>query len=120
MEGAQVIFPPSAGFDVETEGDKAEYMLQPFRALTGKARLKAASIAIGEASAGCLYPTVVQVRKMLTKAISEDRYIIGWNTSFDAAWCIAVGLEPEVFQAKWLDGMLLWKHATVFHRLLNF
>jgi DNA polymerase I-like protein with 3'-5' exonuclease and polymerase domains len=50
---------------------------------------------------------------MLNVAIRLDRYVVGWNVSFDAAWCIAVGLEEEVFKVKWLDAMLLWRHAVV-------
>jgi len=38
-----MIFPPSMGFDLETMGDLPEYALQPFRAETGKAGIKAAS-----------------------------------------------------------------------------
>ena len=29
---------------------------------------------------------------------------------FDAAWLIALGHEDLVFQIRWLDAMLLWKH----------
>lgn len=105
--------PPSIGFDLETEGDLPEYALQPFRAEGGKARIKAASLATNAASSGDLYPSVEKVRRMLSVAISRDMYIVGWNTPFDAAWCIAVGLEEEVFAAKWLDAMLLWRHAVV-------
>jgi DNA polymerase I-like protein with 3'-5' exonuclease and polymerase domains len=108
-----MIFPPSMGFDLETMGDLPEYALQPFRAETGKAGIKAASIAVKDQTAGLLYPEVEKVRRMLLKAIRDDLYVVGWNTAFDAAWCIAVGLEPEVFQVKWLDAMLLWRHAVV-------
>lgn len=108
-----MIFPPVMGFDLETHGDKQEYALQPFRALSGKASIKAASISIGNSTAGTLYPTVEQVRNMLNLAIVKGYYIVGWNGAFDAAWCIAVGLEEEAFKVKWLDGMLLWRHAVV-------
>jgi len=101
------------GFDLETEGDLDEYMLQPFRCLTGEARIKAASISVGDKTAGRLYPEPNQVKKMLNYAIMSNSYITGWNVAFDAAWCIAIGLENEVFQAKWLDAMLLWRHAVV-------
>jgi DNA polymerase-1 len=39
--------------------------------------------------------------------------VTGWNVSFDAAWCIAAGLETEVFACKWLDAMLLWRHVFI-------
>ena len=101
------------GFDVETHGDKDGYGLQPFRLLRGEAYIKAASLSIGEAVAGTLNPTVENLRNMLRKAISDDAYMVGWNTAFDAAWCIAAGLYDEVLQVKWLDAMLLWKHLVV-------
>lgn len=106
-------FPKAAGFDLETAGDRKEYPLQPWRAQRGEAYIKAASISVGEAKAGHLNPDPEIVRKMLLYAISQDMYMVGWNVAFDVAWCIAVGLEQEVFKVKWLDGMLLWRHAKV-------
>jgi len=108
-----MIFPPSLGFDFETHGDLPEYGLQPFRATQGQASIKAASVATTDKSAGKLYPTTQEVKNMLLLAVRQDRYMVGWNVAFDAAWCIAVGLEQEVFQVKWLDAMLLWRHAVV-------
>ena len=108
-----MIFPPSLGFDLETHGDLPEYGLQPFRATQGQAGIKAASVATADKTAGKLYPTVQEVKNMLLLAVRQDRYMVGWNVAFDAAWCIAVGLEAEVFQVKWLDAMLLWRHAVV-------
>ena len=101
------------GFDIETKGDLQEYALQPFRALSGKAGISAASVATEEHSEGFLDPTTPKLRNMLTQAIRADYYIVGWNVSFDAAWCMAVGLEEEVFQAKCLEAMLLWRLAVV-------
>ena len=106
-------FPPSLGFDLETHGDLPEYGLQPFRATQGQASIKAASVATADRTAGKLYPTTQAVKNMLLLAVRQDRYMVGWNVAFDAAWCIAVGLEQEVFQVKWLDAMLLWRHAVV-------
>ena len=108
-----MIFPPSLGFDLETHGDLPEYGLQPFRATQGQASIKAASVATADKSAGKLYPTTQEVKNMLLLAVRQDRYMVGWNVAFDAAWCIAVGLEQEVFQVKWLDAMHLWRHAVV-------
>lgn len=108
-----MILPPSVGFDLETWGKKQEYALQSFRAQHGLAGIKAASLSTVDRSAGYLYPSVDTVRKMLLLAINNGYYVVGWNVIFDAAWCIAVGLEEEVFAAKWLDAMLLWRHAVV-------
>ena len=106
--------PPSIGLDLETWGDKQEYALQPFRALTGEAGIRAASVAVlPDKTSGLIDPRPEDVRRMLLTAIESDKYILGWNVSFDAAWCIAVGLEEEVFKVKWLDAMLLWRHAVV-------
>ena len=105
--------PKAVGFDLETEGDLPEYALQPFRAETGKAKIKAASIAVGEEMRGSLYPDLFKVRNMLLYAGRTDSYVVGWNVAFDAAWCIAIGLEEVVFKTKWLDAMLLWRHAVV-------
>ena len=104
--------PPSIGFDLETWGDKQEYALQPFRALTGEAGVRAASMSM-EHQVGKINPAAGEIRDMLSMAIKVDHYVVGWNVSFDAAWCIAVGLEEEVFTVKWLDAMLLWRHAVV-------
>ena len=106
-------FPSSIGFDVETRGDKSEYGLQPFRMIVGQAKISAASVTGKNQPVGFLDPTTEQIKNMLQEAISRDMYIVGWNVAFDAAWCIAAGLEEEVFKAKWLDAMLLWRHAVV-------
>jgi DNA polymerase I-like protein with 3'-5' exonuclease and polymerase domains len=108
-----VIFPRSIGFDVETTGDKPEYALQPFRATYAQARIKAASMAVNDRTSGKLWPSVEDLRTMLNLAVKLDAYVVGWNVAFDASWLIAVGLEEEVFQVKWLDAMLLWRHAAV-------
>lgn len=104
--------PPAIGFDLETWGDKQEYALQPFRALTGEAGIRAASMSMKH-QVGKIKPSAGEIRDMLSLATKVDHYVVGWNVSFDAAWCIAVGLEEEVFKVKWLDAMLLWRHAVV-------
>jgi DNA polymerase I-like protein with 3'-5' exonuclease and polymerase domains len=98
------------GFDVETWGELQEYALQPFRSVSGLAGVRAASFAKGEAVTGLLNPAVEKIRGALKTAASKGMYVTGWNITFDAAWCIAAGLEEEVFACKWLDAMLLWRH----------
>lgn len=109
------MFKTSVGFDLETEGDLAEYMLQPCRMLTGQARIKAASsyYKSEDETAGYLYPDKNRLINIIIEAITHNKYVIGWNVAFDAAWIIAAGLEDLVFRIKWLDAMLLWKHAVV-------
>lgn len=101
------------GFDLETWGKKQEYALQPFRALTGDAGIRAASFARQGKASGLLNPSKASLESVLTKAADQSLYVVGWNVSFDAAWCIAVDLEDLVFRIKWLDAMLLWRHAVV-------
>ncbi len=55
-------------------------------------------------------PQIDKLRKLLQRCIDEGYRIGGWNISFDVAWLIAYGLEEEVFKAKWIDGMRLWRH----------
>ena len=97
-------FLSSIGFDLETSGDKQEYALQPFRAMYGKGAIKAASVALSGKTAGVLYPDKGYIRNVLKLAVSKDLYVVGWNVAFDVAWCIAIGLEHEVFAAKWQIG----------------
>lgn len=108
-------FNQAIGFDLETEGDLAEYMLQPYRATIGQARIKAASVyyAENDFKDGFLYPDSEKIRSSLGPAVEDNQYIIGWNIPFDVAWLIATGHEDLAFRAKWLDAMLLWKHAVV-------
>ena len=106
-------FPAALGFDVETVGDIQEYALQPCRMLQGKAHISAASFATLEKTSGSLNPTTELMRGMFRRAIDKQMYVVGWNAAFDAAWAIAAGLEDEVMQVKWLDAMLLWRHAVV-------
>jgi hypothetical protein len=39
--------------------------------------------------------------------------VVTWNGVFDIAILIAYGLRDLVYQVKWLDGMLLWKHLDI-------
>lgn len=117
-------------FDVETTGDGEWYGLQPWRVITGDARITSFATAEFDASGsvvvpdvaceskariragGLLNPTTEGARKFLTSCHERKRTIVGWNTTFDAAWLIAMGLREEVYANHWLDGMLLWKHLT--------
>ncbi len=116
------------GFDFETSGVLPEYALQPWR-VAQKLRLdRAAFPARTKAWAtslvwmrgdyldqpkGGLNPNINMMADMLDVAIKEKRRIVGWNVQFDIQWLLAYGLEDLVFQCKWLDGMLLWRHATI-------
>jgi len=105
-------------FDEETSSTvDPEYSLQPFRALKGEAFVSSYAVTyfkdgkpVSEAFA---MPSVDQLRAFLQHCIDNDLTIVGWNVAFDAAWPCALGLEDLVMRAKWLDGMLLWKHLTV-------
>jgi DNA polymerase I-like protein with 3'-5' exonuclease and polymerase domains len=114
-------------FDVETDGDEPQFGLQPFRALTGHAWItcwatarlidgKAKSVSVPACPWGPdlepLLKAVDKLRMFLRHAARQGWYIVGWNTAFDVAWLIALGLREEVFACRWLDGMLLYKHLT--------
>jgi DNA polymerase I-like protein with 3'-5' exonuclease and polymerase domains len=106
-------------FDFETSGEDHAYALQPWRALTNKAwatslvTVEKPSKAEPYVVKGGLNPTKEMMREMLVDAIDNDKRLVGWNTVFDIGWLIAYGLEDLVMKAKWLDGMLLWKHVAV-------
>jgi DNA polymerase I-like protein with 3'-5' exonuclease and polymerase domains len=104
-----------AGFDVETWGTDPAYALQPFRVRTGDAWLTAA-VFKAEGSTGLKAlrsPKMVEkLRCCLKWAAKNNVTVVGWNTSFDCAWLIALGLREEVFACKWLDAMLLYKHIA--------
>ena len=102
-----------AGFDFETQGTEGEYALQPFRALDKKAWVSAVAWTRGERTLGKLFPTPDSHRQVLEAIIKENLYVCGWNVAFDVAWLIALGHEDLVFQIRWLDAMLLWKHWVV-------
>jgi DNA polymerase I-like protein with 3'-5' exonuclease and polymerase domains len=126
-----VIWDPATylGFDFETSGTLPEYALQPWRVRQQKAWPTSLVWVKGEDvllpnvmaqhpgdlpdSCGGLRPDRAMMVKMLEQAIREKRRLVGWNTVFDIAWLLAEGLEDLVFQCKWLDGMLLWRHYAV-------
>jgi DNA polymerase-1 len=110
-------------FDVETRGTDVGYALQPFRARSDEAWITMWACATSATRAKGVNliepdPTARRVRSIaslgawLRECAKRGITIAGWNTAFDMAWLIALGLRDEVYANKWLDGMLLWKHLT--------
>jgi DNA polymerase-1 len=97
------------GFDIETTGEGEGFGLQPYRALQGKARISSCAFVSesGHQFLCTLNPTIEQIKKQLLGFSMSDSVLIGWNTLFDVAWLIAVGLEKEVRSCRWLDGEVL-------------
>lgn len=104
-------------FDFETSGELPEYALQPWRVQQGKAwatsLVWARRIPKGWRVSGALDPSTESMRDMLQEAIDKKLTIVGWNVVFDIQWLIAYGLYDLVMQCRWLDGMLLWRHAFI-------
>ncbi len=106
-----------AAFDFETSGALPEYALQPYRVKTGEAWVTCLGLA-GKSHGksrvvGVLAPDKERIRHVLQHAVDDKITLVGWNTAFDIAWCIAYGLEDLVMQVQWLDGMLLWRHLDI-------
>lgn len=109
-------------FDVETRGTEEGYGLQPFRAKTDEAWLTMCAMATDKGVSGFRYPdtdppvrrmkTVASLGAWLRKCAETKTTIVGWNTPFDMAWLIALGLKDEVYACNWLDAMMLWRHLT--------
>ena len=105
--------------DFETSGKLPEFALQPWRVAQGLAwPTSLVWVAYDTqnkrpAVHGGLWPDREAMRAMLEHAITNKLRVVGWNVVFDISWLLAHGLEDLVFKVKWLDGMLLWKHATV-------
>src|SRR5574343_298504 len=104
-------------FDFETSGALPEYALQPWRVQQGKAwatsLVWARKTESGFDIQGGIDPTVEMMRQFLEETIAANRTIVGWNTVFDIQWLIAYGLYDLVMKARWLDGMLLWRHFFI-------
>jgi hypothetical protein len=101
------------GFDLETQGIKPEYALQPWRARNKEAWISAAAYTRGDTTTGSIYPSTESVRAVLERAAEKGLYVCGWNVTFDCEWLVALGLEDLAFSIKWLDSMLLWRHMDV-------
>lgn len=100
--------------DFETTGDLPEYALQPW-----SVRGRPSSLAIarkvdgrfaGTSSSARATPSEIWV--MARKVLKPGAAIVGWNTAFDVAWLLSMGLRDEVRQVEWLDAMQLWRHLT--------
>lgn len=111
-------------FDFETSGTLPEYALQPWRIPTGQAwatSLAAVRMSADnkpELSGGLLVgpdglDAEAAIRDMLTTALRDDITLVAWNAPFDISVMLAYGFADLVFQCKFLDAMLLWKHLTV-------
>lgn len=104
-------------FDFETSGVLPEYSLQPWRVAQGKAWATSFVTVFREGgdtfTRGGLNPDRGMLKAILQDALEHKRRMVGWNTVFDIGWLLAYDLEELVMELTWLDGMLLWKHATV-------
>ena len=111
--------------DFETSGILPEYALQPWRLDQGKfwatSLVWVAKVGGKYKSYGGLTPdhegldvrnqrARSMIQDMLEQAIREKRTLVGWNLVYDISVCLAYGFKDLVYQCKWLDGMLLWKH----------
>lgn len=121
------------GYDVESSGRLPEFALQPW---SDDAFLTSFATAARDVDTGKIhtevYPTLgggiklnthptdpvfdqrmrFQCEEFLHKAIMQKKYILGWNTAFDASWLIKMGFRDLVMEAKWVDAMLMWKHLS--------
>lgn len=105
-------------FDVETWGTDPAYPLQPFRVRTGDAWITCCAIVTRGPNGRLIAttheePTVPQLRKWLLECAATRTRIVCWNTPFDMAWLIALGLRAEVFACQWLDASLMLKHLCI-------
>lgn len=103
------------GMDFETSGFDPTYALQPWRIPQGKAWATSLVWAPpgAKTASGGIFPSRDQMVEMLTYAIERNLRIVGWNVVFDIMVLLGYGLEELAMKAKWLDGMLLWRHATI-------
>ena len=105
-------------FDFETSGELPEYALQPWRLQQRKFWTTSISVIqhTGDRLApwmSTLFPNVDAMRDFLAAAIDNQWTVVTWNGLFDVSILIAHGLRDLVFQVKWLDAMLLWKHLEI-------
>lgn len=106
--------------DLETSGHKREYALQPWRLARGDAWITSGSAMrlVGnqfEPILSQLFPTKEQLIGVLQHAIDNDLTILGWNIAFDIGMLMALGddIAALCMKARWLDGMLLWRHLDI-------
>lgn len=104
--------PQFIGLDVETTGDGDAFGLQPYRVLTGEARITALSVVgakeIETSYFSKLEPARKEIKALLIKLATKCKFegyrVIGWNTPFDVAWLCAYGFEEECRRITWADG----------------
>lgn len=118
------------GADFETDAIKQEYALQPWRARQGDQRgltntvwWPTSFVAARKLSnpnrleyyVDKTMPSKLELKKFLLDAIDLDLTIVGWNLLYDIQCFLALGddMQELVLKAKWLDGMLLWKHYFI-------
>jgi len=128
-------------FDFETDGILREYALQPWRLTQPKSKAELAlpdfHVPPYRSFGGRAWPTSVSfVRKLgkkfekrgttmpdpssiyllLKEAVESDWTIVGWNLVFDIQWLLSIpkpNMRELVLKAKWLDGMLVWRHYFI-------
>lgn len=95
--------------------DPKGYALEPCRLRSRQAQLLSFAVGQGslfEESVGFYKPKPETVAAVLQGAVDTSTPIVCWNSTFDVAWLIALGLKDLVFKVLWLDGMLLKRHAN--------
>jgi DNA polymerase I-like protein with 3'-5' exonuclease and polymerase domains len=104
-------------FDLETSGTRDEYALQPWRVKQGFAWITSFAtceeVSKSLTFTGGIEPDRKTLKQFLMTSIIKKQRIVTWNGTFDASWLIAYGLEGLVMEAKWLDGMRLWRHYFI-------
>jgi len=99
--------------------DPKGYALEPCRLRSGQAQLLSIACAFGIGKrdvVGFYKPNKAKVAALLQGAVDTDTIVVAWNSTFDVAWLIAMGLRDLAYKVKWLDGMLLRRHA---HNQMN-
>jgi DNA polymerase-1 len=100
--------------DLETSGTDDRYGLQPWRVSTEDGWIKAMSVAYYDEHgkmqvSGILDPSADDIVEVFDEF--RGKRIVCWNAPFDISWLLAYGFEREVWDAPWLDAMLLWQHS---------
>jgi DNA polymerase I-like protein with 3'-5' exonuclease and polymerase domains len=93
--------------------DPKGYALEPCRLRSGQAQLLSIAVAYGTGrrdAKGFYKPSKEKVAAILQGAVDTNTVVVAWNSTFDVAWLIALGLKDLVYKVKWLDGMLLRRH----------
>lgn len=108
----------AVAFDFETSGQLPEYALQPWRLQQQLFWTTSISVIRHDGQRltpwmSKLFPTVDDMRAFLEEAVTNDWLVVTWNGIFDVAVLIAHGLRDLVYQVRWLDGLLLWKHLEI-------